>query len=456
MRAARSERNRWPKAARAAARAPLRLVSGLGAMVTTGTLLLMLPAMSTGDPLRWNEALFTAASALSVTGLSIIVPFSDLTLAGKLVLLLLIQIGGVGYMVLAVLLLRFIGRHISLVDKLALRDSLGLVSHEGILELIYRVLAAVLLIEGVGAILLGWHWHNLLPADDLLLYSVFHSISAFCNAGFDLFWGRPVLPDAVPTDDGSLIILGTLIFLGSLGIPVLFDAVTWYRRRWISLHTRITLPLAVGLVVIGGLAMVLSEGYGNGVLAGQPLGRKLLMGVFQAVSARTAGFAGLPGFDHLEPSTELVLMMLMFIGSAPASMGGGITTGTFAVLGLALIAYAKGWSTPKLWGRAIPGEIVRKAAAVLSVGLVVVFFSTWLLLMTHSTTVDVALFEVTSAFATCGLSVGLTPDLNILGQLVIIFVMFWGRLGALTIMVAVTRPQRSLLVNYPEEKILIG
>lgn len=451
-----SRRQRWPQAARAAVRIPLRLVSGLATLVLTGTLLLMLPAMSPGPALPWNEAFFTAASALTVNGLTIIVPYSDLTTLGQAVLLLLIQVGGVGYMVLAVLALRFAGRHISIVDKLALRDALGLVSHQGILGLTYRVLGAVVLFEVIGTVLFWWHWRDVVPREDLLFYSVFHSTSAFCNAGFDLFHGRPDFPSGIPSDNMSLIVFGILIFLGSLGIPVLFDALTWYKRRQVSLHSKITVPLVLGLVFVGGAALVLSEGWHGGVLTDVPMGRRILMGIFHSVSARSGGFVGFEDVAALEPASLLTLTVLMFIGSSPASMGGGITTGTFAVLGLALLAYIRGWNTPRIGGRAIPGEMVRKGAAVLTVALFVVVGCTWLLLMTHPLTFEIALFEVTSAFSTCGMGIGLARDLNAFGQVLIVLVMAWGRLGALTIMVALTRTQRSQHLTLPEEKILIG
>lgn len=444
------------QAAQAAIQIPLRLVTGLGLMVVLGTLLLMLPAMGRSHQLHWNEALFTAVSALSVTGLSIINPYLDLTGPGKLVLLGLIQTGGVGYMVLAITAFRLIGRRVSHVDRLALCDSLGLIGPAGIMQLFWKILITVTAVEMIGAVLLWWHWAGLMPSHEAAFYGLFHAVSAFCNAGFDLFGGRPDFPFGIPNDTFSLAVLGSLIFLGSLGIPVLFDLVTWPGRRQFSLHTRITLPLVVSLVLLGGVGLLLSEGLTGGVLGDEPLHRRVIISVFQSVSARTAGFSGIPEFVHLNPASGLVLILLMFIGSAPASMGGGITTGTFAALGLALWAHLRGWDTPRVGGRALPGETIRRAAAVLTVSLALVALSTWLLLITHPTTFEVALFEVVSAFATCGLSLGMTPSLSLFGQVVVMFVMFWGRLGALTIVVALARPRPQRLVTYPEERILIG
>ncbi|MCU0492141.1 MAG: potassium transporter [Chloroflexaceae bacterium] len=433
----------------------LRIVIGLVILVATGTALLMLPWVGVNRPLTWNEALFTATSALSVTGLSIIVPSTDLTLFGQIVLLVLIQIGGVGFLVGTALLFQFLGRKFSMLNRMALTDSLGLPVPGAILQVTRRVLIGVLLIEGAGALLLWWHWHDML-GEQAIFYAIFHAISAFCNAGFDLFGGLPEFPTGIPKDNLTLIILGMMIFLGGLGIPVVTDLIAYPTQRRISLHTRITLVTVAILIVVGGLGLFLAEYRPGGVLEQEPMGRAALMSFFQSISTRTAGFAGMPSFELLGPASQLLLMVLMFIGCAPASMGGGITTGTLATLVLALWAYARGLPTAQIAGRSIAQGMVRKAAAVLTVSLFAVGLSTWLILMTHDTTLDAALFEVISAFATCGLTLAFTSQLNLFGQLVIIVMMFWGRLGALTLFVAFGQPRTTQQVNYPEEQILIG
>jgi trk system potassium uptake protein TrkH len=435
----------------------LRLIGGLAGMILLGTVLLALPGMSTDGRLTLNEALFTATSALSVTGLSVIVPSQDLTLLGQIVLLFLIQIGGVGFMVAAVVIFWVLGRKVSLIDRLTLKDSLGLIAPGAILKLTRRVLVTVLAIEGVGALLLWLHWRDQLGDERAVFYAIFHAVSAFCNAGFDLFNGLEAFPQGIPNDDFSLLVMATLIFLGGLGIPVLADLLTWHRERRISLHTRITLVVIVLLVCAGGLGIFLAERSAGSLLHDEPWPRQLLLGFFQSISARTAGFAGIQPFGAISEASTLLLLALMFIGAAPASMGGGITTGTFAVLGLTLWGYARGESRAHVGGRSLPPQMVQKAAAVLTISLFVVTFATWLLLMTHDVALDVAVFEVISAFATCGLTLGFTAELNLLGQFIIILMMFWGRLGALTIIVALAAQSKtSPLVSYPEESILIG
>ncbi|WP_129674027.1 TrkH family potassium uptake protein [Candidatus Chloroploca sp. Khr17] len=438
---------------------PVRLAIGLISFMFFGAFLLHLPISGRDGSLTWNEALFTATSALTVTGLTIITPASDLSTFGMLILLTLIQIGGVGFMVIAVVILRLLGRRISLADRLTLSNSLGLLSPAAIVTLTRNVLASVLLIEGIGALLLYFHWRGdpRLSEGQLILYALFHAVSAFCNAGFELFSGTPGYPDGIPRDTLSLTIMGWLIFLGGLGIPVIGDLLLYWRQRRFSLHTRITFTVVAFLVFVGMVGVFIAEGRAGGTLAEEPAYRRLVMSLFQSVSARAGGLAGIPDFGEISIATRLLLIMLMFIGCAPASMGGGITTGTFAVLMISVWSYARGLTEAQFGGRTLAVGTVRKAAAVLTVSLLVVFTTIWLLVLTHDVALDVAAFEVVSAFATCGLSLGMTGDLNLFGELVIVFMMFWGRLGALTLVVAITRQQNNLqMVRFPEEQILIG
>ncbi|WP_298814567.1 TrkH family potassium uptake protein [Chloroflexus sp.] len=438
---------------------PIRLVGGLAFLIAIGTGLLWLPISST-RPLTFMEALFTATSALSVTGLSVITPVRDLTLIGQILLMLLIQIGGVGFMVVAVIIFRLLGRRISFTDRMALSDSLGLLSPGAILALTRRVLITVISIEMIGAAMLYLHWRTdpRLSEAQALFYAIFHAVSAFCNAGFDLFSGTPGFENGLPRDSITLFVMGWLIFTGGLGIPVIADLITYPHERKLSLHTRITLIVVAFLVGVGTLGLWLSEGFdADGTLYGQPIDRQLIVTTFQSISARTAGFAGIASFEQLTPGSQLLLIALMFIGCAPASMGGGITTGTFAVLSISLWSYARGLPTAQFSGRSLATGMVRRAAAVLTISLFVVLCASWLIVTTHDTTLDRAVFEVVSAFATCGLTLGLTGELNVFGQLVIIAVMFWGRLGALTIISAIANPSTAPQpVTYPEEQILIG
>jgi trk system potassium uptake protein TrkH len=437
----------------------VRLVAGLALLVALGTAALLLPGIGARRPLQPNEALFVATSALTTTGLTLVTPGSDLTLFGQAVLLILMQLGGIGFMVAAAVALRLLGRRISLLDRLALRDSLDLVGLRAVRSVARRVLLTVLAIEAAGAVLLWVNWRGLGGGRPVAFYAVFHAVSAFSNASFDLFVGSDDLPAGVPTDPGTLAILGALIFLGGLGVPVLADLLAWPtgpRRRRLRLHTRVTLVVS-GLLVLGGWAgLALVEGWPGGLLAAEPLPRRLLLALFQSVAARTAGFNSLAGFEGLAPASQLLLMGLMFVGAAPASMGGGVSTGVAAVLALGLTALLRGADVAQVGGRQIPADAVRRAAAILTVSLLVVVAATWLILATHPVALGVALFEVVSAFATCGFTLAFTGQLHLPGQLVIALVMFWGRVGPLTLIVALALPRRAPALTYPEEQLLLG
>jgi trk system potassium uptake protein TrkH len=323
-----------------------------------------------------------------------------------------------------------------------------------ILRVAGRSLLIVLVIEGLGALALWWHWRPLLGDERALFYGLFHAVSAFCNAGFDLFSGLPGFPSGVPRDQITLAILSVLIVAGGLGIPVWGD-ILWRRGR-LSLHSRVSITVAAALILGGTICIYLAERRPWGVLAGAPWPTGLLGAFFQSISARTAGFSVLPSFAELTPATQWLISGLMFVGTAPASMGGGITTGTLAVLALSMWGYARGFPDARVGGRTIGRETVRRAIAILAVSLLLVGIATWVLLMTQRATMDQALFEVVSAFATTGLSLDFTSQLDGFGRLVIMGMMFWGRLGALTIFLALARQGRPQPVSYPEEQLLIG
>jgi trk system potassium uptake protein TrkH len=436
---------------------PWRLILGLVGLAVFGMLILMATGALGGKPLDWNIALFLSVSALTCTGLSPIPLGGELSLGSQWALVALVQVGGVGYMTLAILTLRLIGRRITLADRLALQDALGVVSVRGVFSLAKLIFLWMLVVQVIGALLLRSAWSGRVPEADLTLFAVFHAVSSFCNAGFDIFSGHPRVTIPIPNDAATLAIKGTLIFLGGLGLPVIFELLNRIvRRQRTSLHVKLTLATLLTLTTLGTIAIFAVERSAGGTLEAFSAGRQWELALYQANAARSAGFAGLPAFETLKPATQLVIMCLMFIGSAPASTGGGITTGTFIVLLLAVVAYVRGHSTPRVAGRAIPGTMVRKASSILVISLGLVVSATFALTVSHDVTIDRAVFEVISAFATCGLTLAFTDKLSVFGQLVICAVMAWGRLGALTILFALTRNDRVERVQYPEERILIG
>jgi trk system potassium uptake protein TrkH len=324
----------------------------------------------------------------------------------------------------------------------------------------------MLAVEGIGAAILWLNWRaqGVVPSGDAWFYGIFHAVAAFCNAGFDLFSGLPQYPNGIPSDPITMLTLGWLVILGGLGLPVYMDLLfnraarkQGRQRSGLSLHTRLALWSALILILAGWVGLLISEYRIPGVLSDMPFGERALLAWFQSVAARTAGFASLSNFANLHEASRLVLICLMFIGSAPASMGGGITTGTFSVLILAMWSLALGYDTIRVGRRSIPMAMVWRAVTILIISLGVVLVATWLLLVSQNLGFSPALFEVVSAFSTTGLSLGVTTTLNPFGRLLIILVMFWGRLGAITIMLALLkRDSRDSLVKYPEETILVG
>jgi trk system potassium uptake protein TrkH len=444
---------------------PIRLLVALAGLIGIGTALLLLPWMTT-QRISFIDALFTSTSASAVTGLSVVTTGTAFTRLGQWVILLLMQLGGLGFLVAMVLTIRLLGRRVSLLDRLAVSSSLGLASTKAILQVLGRTMALMLAIEGIGALILWAHWtlSGMVPARDAPFYALFHAVAAFCNAGFDLFTGTSQYPAGLPADPITLLALGWLVITGGLGIPVYMEVLhrratteKGGRRRRLSLQTRLALWSALILILVGWMGLLLGEYRQEGLLSGLSLGDRLVRAWFQSVAARTAGFTSLSDFANLHEASRLLLICLMFIGSAPASMGGGITTGTLSVLVVALWSLGRGYDKVRAGQRTIPMAMVWRAVVVLIISLGVVMIATWLLLLSQDLDFSAALFEVVSAFSTTGLTLNTTAQLDTFGRLIDIALMFWGRLGAITIvLVLLKRGQRESLVTYPEEVVLVG
>jgi trk system potassium uptake protein TrkH len=432
-----------------------RIVSGLLILIAGGTALLMLPWAGTTRPLTLNEAAFTAVSALTTTGLSIIQPSRDLSIFGQIVLIVLMQLGAIGFTVLSVAVFRLIGRRITFAERVTLRDALGVVDLWSIVRLMERVVLGIVSIELIGTLLLWMNWAPAYGRSRALYLALFHSVSAFCNASFDLFGGGSnATVNPFPTDAFTLLTIALMIALGSIGIPVLADLLDWRRNPSFTLHTKLTITVWTLLTVVGTTLVFVSESVQPSAFSALPPARRALFALFHVVASRTSGFNVQPIAD-LAPATVLVLTILMFIGGAPASTAGGIRTSTFAILVLAGGAYIRGADEIRFGNRAISRDSIPKALAILCISVGVIVTGAWLLMLTHETTFQNALFEAVSAFATCGFSLGLTGELNGFGQLVVALLMIWGHLGSLTIVV-LARPRRPSPVSYPEERIVVG
>jgi len=434
------------------------LVAGFAVIILIGTALLRLPVSTTGSyQVGWVEALFTATSATTVTGLVVLPTHATYTLFGQIVILSLIQVGGMGFIILSVVLFRLIGRRVSLYERNLLKETLGVEGRGGLVRLTLVVFISTIAVEMAGAAIMFTQYVQVLDWPTALYYSIFHAISAFCNAGFDLFTGFDD-PALIFTRENPtiLIVLSILITIGTLGITVVYDVVAWPREQRLSLHTKIVLPFTLLLSIVGTILLVFDEAY----IDGQAIpfiftGKNLVLAFFTVVSSRTAGLTLIP-VDLLGEGSQLMLFVWMFIGGAPASMGGGVGLSTVAVVLITLQSTVLGYSDVRIFERTIPVETIIKAVAVLTVSTALVTGITLLVILLEPVNLFSIAFEVVSAFSNTGYSLGITAGLGTLSRLLIAFTMFWGRLGPLTLVVALAQRHRQTLIHYPEERIIIG
>ena len=438
------------------------LILGFAAIIGLGTLLLKLPwAAAPGLHISWMDAFFTATSATTVTGLAVRTTATDFSFVGQLIILLLLQVGGVGFIAFSVLLFRLIGRRLTLQTRFMVQQSLGVSQGSGVLNLALYVLGITLALEALGALALWVRWRTVLPPGEAIWYAIFHAISAYCNAGFDLFSGTPSAAELGPLfgfggDWWTLAVMGTLILLGGFGITVMYDLWSFLWDRRLSLHTRLTLMLTAALTLVGIAVMMVDEQLYRSVLADLRFDQQFAVSFFTIVSARTAGLTILP-LEQLSEATQLVVLLWMFVGGAPASMAGGVSTSTLAVLLVSVVATARGRDNAVAFGRTLPVETIAKAVAIMTVSTLLVTIITMMLSLTQSGLHIFDLgFETISAFSNTGYSLAATGQLDTWGRLLIAFTMFWGRLGPLTVVVALAQREHPTLVTFPEEPVIIG
>lgn len=416
-----------------------------------GTLLLLLPIASTKPgSATLLEAWFTATSALTVTGLTVVTTASYWTVFGQCVLLFLMQIGGLGIMVLATLTLIMLGFKIHLGHRFLLAQDRNYFNTSGVIRLVRSIIVLTLILEGIGAILLTIFLPNIW-GDGIakgLLFIIFHAVSAFNGAGFDLT-GQSLEP--FRDNIGLNLTFICLILLGSLGYVVLQEL--FLLRKWhrLSLHSRMVLVVTGIITVTGSIFYFLSE-Y-NHTLLDFTWQNKIVISSFQAIT-RTAGFTTIPVLEWTEPFIFLMIMM-MFIGASPGSVGGGTKTTTFGTVVLATWAIVRGRTEVVIFEREIAPNSVNKAFTVVVMAGMVAMISTLILMMVEKLPLLPVLFEVISALATVGLSMGITPQLSVFGQVLIGLLMFVGRIGVLTLIV-VLAGKETRRINYMKEDILIG
>jgi trk system potassium uptake protein TrkH len=419
-----------------------------------GTLLLKLPASTYGG-ISWVDALFVSVSAVSVTGLSSVEYSATFTTFGSTVVMLLIQVGGLGIMTFTTLGALLVGRRVGFRDLLAAREELGNTdSPRNTLRLIGQIAGITLLVELSGAVVLAIGFiRGGLGFGYGLFQAVFHAVMAFCNSGFATLPDGDLAPYA--GDPAVNLALVALIILGGLGFPVLVNLFRYRRTRRLTLHSKLVLLTTAALVLIGALSVALFEWNNPATLGGTPVGTRLWMSLFQGVTPRTAGFSTVDYSQMREP-TLFLQVGLMFIGTAPTSTGGGVKVTTLALLVLVVLAQTRGQEEVSAFGRRVPRQLVQKALAVLSLSALLVISATLALMVSEDLRLLPALFEVTSAFGTVGLSLDVTQELSPFGKLLIAGVMFLGRVGPITLILALSARQKPKGYVYPQEDIAIG
>ena len=430
------------------------LVLGFAGLILSGVALLMTPyASKSGDSLRFVDAMFTATSAVCVTGLVVVDTGTYFSVFGQSVILLLIQIGGLGVMTVATLVAVLSGKKINLKERLLIQEATNQLDLAGVVRLTLYIIRATLLVELVGGTILALRWFQ-----DFGLKGIYfgygHAVSAFCNAGFDLFGEYRSITGYV----GDLTVNGviaSLIVVGGIGFPVVADLWNCRQTRRFSLHTKVVLTTTVLLIVLGAGFIFVAE-YGNAkTLSDLPPADKVMASLFQSVTARTAGYNTVD-IGLLREGTLLAIIFLMFVGASPSSMGGGVKTSTAAILFISLVGSVTGKRDPLAFGRQIPQQTVYKAFTIVTISVMLISLVTLTLSFTEAAPIFSLLFEVTSAFGTVGLSTGITPKLSDAGKVLITLTMFAGRVGTLTLLMALALRPRKERLKYPEGKIVIG
>ncbi|RLC48078.1 MAG: Trk family potassium uptake protein [Candidatus Cloacimonadota bacterium] len=433
-------------------------------VILIGTVLLLLPFSTTGENINFIDALFTATSATCVTGLIVHNTGTYFTRIGQMIILLMMQVGGLGIMTFSSIFLILLKQRISIKDRLILQENFGQkTSQKQISVLIRNIVIFTIITETVGALLLYLGFRKDLPPSEALYSSIFHSISAFCNAGFSIYQNSFSKYVDNPLINFTVI---SLIIIGGLGFFVLTDLQIKFFRKFkrknvfLTLHTKIVLTTSLILIIVGALLIYLFEC--TNILAGFNL-RTLFASLFQSVTTRTAGFNTID-IGKLQGTTLFLMIILMFIGASPGSTGGGIKTTTFVVVLYYFFSVITNKQRVVIRKRTIPREVISKSIVIFFISCSILIFFTMLLQLFQSSAYSGAvaknkfleyLFEVTSAFCTVGLSTGVTPNLTSLSRLLITVLMYIGRLGPLTIAVAFTQKER-INIEYPDENILIG
>ena len=444
------------------------MVAGFAILIFAGGFLLSMPLCNAdGKWLNFMDALFTACSAVCVTGLVTIIPASQFTLIGKLILLLLIQLGGLGIIACTMGAFLILKKQITIRSRVMIQDSYDLHTMSGVVAMLRYVLHGTFLVEGIGAVLYAIAFIPEYGVGRGVWYGIFHAVSAFCNAGIDILGADSL--ERYQTDPYMNLVTILLIIVSGLGFLVWRDLTLTAKRivkreyrigralQKMRLHTKLALSMTAFLLIVGTVAIFGMEYSNPRTIGSLTLGQKWLASLFQAVTTRTAGFFTIPQ-DHFLPQSQLLSCMLMFIGGCPGGTAGGVKTTTVAILAATCWSVLKGSEDTECFRRKLLPVNIRTGFSVAAVSFLAVLCGTMAILILEHTGVMEALYEVVSATGTVGLTAGLTPSLGAGGKCVIIFLMYMGRLSPVTLalLFAGKMGKRGRGRKLPEERIMVG
>jgi trk system potassium uptake protein TrkH len=422
-----------------------------------GTVLLLLPMSTVSGQISLIDAFFTATSAVCVTGLIVQDTAAYFSAFGKGIIMVLFQLGGLGIMTFSTLILLVAGKRISIQDRIIIQDTFHHGFPRDVKSLIKKIFLYALSIELVGSLVLFFHWQSEFSLTKAVWLSGFHSVSAFCNAGFSLFsnsFEAYQNDTIINTTLMLLIIIGGIGFLVLLEAKELLSAIFQKRRIQVSLHTKLVLSVTLVMVLFGIVAFLVMEG--NHSLDGLSFKDKILASSFQVVTSRTAGFNTM-SLNSLSYGTIFLIITFMFVGASPGSTGGGVKTSTLGVIFAFLKSRLAARESVHVFRRTLPFELITKAYTVVTLSIIVISISSFILFLSQpEISMKNAFFEVFSAFGTVGLSLGSTAGLNTAGKVVIILTMYVGRIGPLALLLAFSRRKSYGRYEYVEESVMIG
>lgn len=438
------------------------IIFGFLALIALGAILLTMPFSSaTGEFTSPLDALFTATSASCVTGLITVDTGVHWSALGKGIIILLIQVGGLGFMSLAMVFSSLLGRRVSPRERLLFTQSMNLDPYSNLATFAHRVTTFAFTTEGIGALLLSFRFVPQFGFLRGVTYSVFHSISAFCNAGFDILGGEfgEFSSISAYADDAYIsLVLGFLVLAGGLGFLVWDDITAWFKKRdRLSLYSK-TVLLFSAILVFGGAAVIAVSEWNNPETLGTgSAGTKLIRALFQSITLRTAGFAAI-NQGAMGSGTKMFSMLLMFIGGNSGSTAGGVKITTFIIVIYSTLSIIRGERDTVIRRRRIENGAVRRAYALFVIGLLVVILSGFALSVSDNVSLSDSFFEVFSAFGTVGVTVGITPTLSVFGKLLLVSLMFFGRIGITSVMYAImVRTNRDRPnISYPRMGMPVG